>query len=194
MTAPELKPCPFCGADAEYSVISDEGQRNDYDTVACSVCPSEMRRILHWADEGGEGKDYLFSTWNRRADLAAVPAQVRVKPLVWTTRSGAPTAFGIYIVTCEDHDDVTVWFVLFGGKALARCGEHRTEEAAKAAAQSDYEASILAAIEPQPDPRDEVIARLVEALENRLHDQECPCNACSPMLAALAAAKAVQHG
>jgi len=44
------------------------------------------------------------------------------------------------------------------------------------------------------DPRDEVIARLVEALENRLHDQECPCNACSPMLAAIAAAKAVQHG
>lgn len=50
-----------------------------------------------------------------------------------------------------------------------------------------------AATEPQPDPRDAVIARLVEALENRLHDQECPCNACSPMLAALAAAKAVQH-
>ena len=127
-----------------------------------------------------------------RADLAAVqPAQVRVKPLVWTTRSGAPTAFGNYIVTCEDHDDVTVWFVLFGGKPLARCGEHRTEYAAKSAAQADYEARIFAVLEPQPDPRDEVIKGLMEALENRLHDPECPCNACEPMLAALAAAKAV---
>lgn len=103
-----------------------------------------------------------------RADLAAVqPAQVRVKPLVWTTRSGAPTAFGNYIVTCEDHDDVTVWFVLFGGKALARCGEHRTEYAAKAAAQADYETRILAALEPQPDPRDEQRRALEKVIRNQ---------------------------
>ena len=68
-----LKPCPFCGSPAAYSVESDEGQRNDYDTIGCNVCPAEMQRLLHWMDKGGEHVSDLSALWNTRADLATKP-------------------------------------------------------------------------------------------------------------------------
>jgi len=73
----------------------------------------------------------------------------RVKPLVWTSKGYAETPFGNYLVVREDwsgKDDF--WFVCFAGKPYAKCGEHGSEETAKAAAQADYEARILAALEP----------------------------------------------
>jgi len=70
MAAPKLLPCPFCGDEAEYSITSDEGQRNDFDTVRCKTCVAEMRTILHWMDKGGEHRDALASAWNRRAAIA----------------------------------------------------------------------------------------------------------------------------
>lgn len=106
-----------------------------------------------------------------RSAIAALPAvassqpadlaQVKVKPLVWIS-----TGENRYSAKSEDYKVVT------DGKCWAFCPEdwppfagypYLTADAAKAAAQADYEARILAAIEPQPDPRDEVIARLVEA-------------------------------
>jgi hypothetical protein len=73
----------------------------------------------------------------------------RVKPLSWTSKGYAETPFGNYLVVREDwsgQDDF--WFVCFAGKPYGKCGEHGSEEAAKAAAQADYEARILAALEP----------------------------------------------
>lgn len=167
--------------------------------------------------------DALNSAWNRRADLAAIqPAQVRVKPLVWggvtdwreCTKFEAAALGGKYFVADLDKDSGIysagidlggLAFVMllepdekFGGK---KPRSFPTIEAAKAAAQADYEARILAALEPQPDPRDEVIARLVEALERMrsTYPYNPPCygwqeqvEAHKAAKAAIAAAKAVQ--
>ena len=281
MTAPELKPCPFCGASASYSVTSDDGQQNEYDTVGCSACPAEMRIILHWADDDGKNKADLLSAWNRRADLAAAqpahgvwnkctfdlsgagydcaikdgdarhgaygegqkvfwdgttinadglyilsklaldkriaaaqPAQVRVKPLVWEEDTDPDSDdFRAFVARSPTlHLRYIVRKVYGGFWKLTGCVPFGTPnfitlEAAKAAAQADYEASILAALEPTPDHRDEVIKGLVEAaeallvqhaLENPMrmgnfHSEMCQCRRCGfdRLSAALAAAKAV---
>lgn len=144
-----------------------------------------------WLQDGGDFDAASEVTWCQhsiddadteyvRADLAAVqPAQVLVKPWNYCPECG-----------CEEPR--------YGEgphKQCARCyQEWFTDIDYSGVVRGNLERLFIAALEPQPDPRDEVIARLVEALENRLHDPECPCNACEPMLAALAAAKAVQHG
>lgn len=76
----------------------------------------------------------------------------RVRPLDWTKKGYAETPFGKYHVVMEDwsgQDDF--WFVCFAGKPYGKCGEHASEVAAKAAAQADYEARVLAALEPVTD-------------------------------------------
>ena len=144
--------------------------------------------------------DALNAAWNRRADLAAVqPAQVRVKPLVWH-EGDEPDEWksGPYDVWCElGKFQVYHWSIVKGAP-------HETAEAAKAAAQADYEARILAALDRQPDPRDEVIARMVGALElfSKMEffvessDDTDPCIISAGTVrrcrAAFAAAKAVQ--
>ena len=147
---------------------------------------------LHWTHptHKGDKTEYI------RADLAAVqPAQVRVKPLVWeddTMRGGvwADTSHG----WCEI-------FVTDCGFIATHCGVdigcYFNIAAAKSAAQADYEARILAALEPQPDPRDEVIKGLVDALRNLLGIAEDEGivgdkTTLEASRAALAAAKAVQ--
>jgi hypothetical protein len=87
--------------------------------------------------------------------------RVTVKPLVWRGDSIRLTAGGMgKMYECMR---------CFHGQKGAGWSDydedwHQNLEAAKAAAQSDYEARILAAIDTQPDQRDAVIARLVEAL------------------------------
>lgn len=86
-----------------------------------------------------------------QAAIAAIEPmdKPRVKPLDWTKKGYAETPFGKYHVVMEDwsgQDDF--WFVCFAGKPYGKCGEHGSEVAAKAAAQADYEARILAALEP----------------------------------------------
>jgi len=93
------------------------------------------------------------------------PVRVTVKPLVWDKgqhdREFAKTPFCQYSV--RDFGNKSFWVDIDG--SLLR-PHHTTIELAKAAAQADYEARILAAIDTQPDPRDAVIAQLVEAIEN----------------------------
>jgi len=75
MTAPELKPCPFCGGEAHYLVVSDEGQRNDYDAIECRSCRASMSVLLHWMEKGGENLADLTAEWNRRSDLCIPRAE-----------------------------------------------------------------------------------------------------------------------
>jgi len=134
-----------------------------------------------------------------RADLAAVPAKVRVKPLDLSHALKHAFISGRVSAGAASSFHADAWT------------EYDPTESA------GY-TRILAAIEPQPDPRDEVIARLVEALEEgrRAIGEHCAphdcyatgpltgdafrdlvqCPACSFIEshdAALAAAKAVQH-
>ena len=148
MTAPELKPCPFCGCAME---ITDDLRHYNHPMSACfgrhiGIAASDIDRI---------------EMWNRRADIAAVqPAQV-----LETCGKCMGSGYG-------GHPD--------SGQLCADCNGSGGGE-------------------QQPDPRDEVIARLVEAATHL-------CDGIATMLpplgqsdrvlnlrAAIAAAKAVQH-
>ena len=170
MTAPELKPCPFCGGEASISKDHDPDGNGAFYAVKCRKCRAKSPEIyavetcnIHFAQ--------VRDAWNRRADLAAVqPAQVRVKPLVWG-KWGEAKGGGAKYSTYEFGNNGLWNCVCYPHEAEQyRLARGVTLDAAKAAAQADYAARILAAIEPQPDPRDEVIARLVEAVDVTLHD------------------------
>ena len=107
-----------------------------------------------------------------RADLAAVQPDpnavaVKVKPLVWEQSGGS------HIMDGESHTVPSGYTVRYADEngwkwqasGIGAYGWEPSPALAKAAAQSDHTARILDALEPQPDPRDEVIARLVDALE-----------------------------
>lgn len=103
----------------------------------------------------------------RRAALIALPAaQPTVKPLVWVG-SVAKTSFGTYYIV----DLGPLWVapgrfdVSFSGLDVARAED---EQSAKAAAQADYEARILSALDMQPTVSPDVAA-LVEALRSTLN-------------------------
>ena len=172
------------------------------------------------------GEDYAVSYV--RADLATVPAQGRKKfPVLGS--GGA----SVDLQLVEDHGEQAkknhyqtttrlaergglCWAELFAVLHNRPFQKIDTNEAMIACRA--LEARYLAALEPQPDPRDAVIARLVEALEEgrRAIGEHCAphdcyatgpitgdafrdlvqCPACSFIVshdAALAAAKAVQH-
>jgi len=175
---------------------------------ACQVGPSD-----EWSKATKSGYEQAATDCQRNIlrikPAAADPAQVRVKPLVWVGdghwHSGdnegwleeANTPFDWGYAVEFGTLDTGPWKVssTFGSDIV----KFDTPSAAKAAAQADYEARILAALEPQPDPRDAVIARLVEALDRigrGPEDAGCFCGACVQVRsarAALAAAKAVQQ-
>jgi len=99
-----------------------------------------------------------------RADLASIqPAQVRVKPLVWRSngkgRVCADTPFGLYEVERGCYG----MRLLHGGSFMQ--DDLQGIKAAKAAAQADYEQSILSALEPQPDQTVEIDIRAAQVLE-----------------------------
>lgn len=151
MTAPELKPCPFCGSVEPEWLASQ---------VVCDCGASGPRQDV--AREYQADAFQALNDWNRRADLAAVPAQVRVKPLVW----GGLIA-GSYRIQIKEGGIANLWCysaeMAEDGEPTLIKGGYLTLislEDLKAAAQADYEARILAAIELQPDPRDEVIKGL----------------------------------
>ena len=99
-----------------------------------------------------------------RAQLATARADaVRVKPLVWEDMGDyerAPSCVGVYEVgwnggAWAQCDDPSMWEWSSGE-------DHRslTTSDAKAAAQADYEARIIAALEPAPSaPSPEAVAR-----------------------------------
>ncbi len=210
MTAPELKPCPFCGRAME---ITDDLRHYNHPVSACfgrhiSIAASDIDRI---------------EMWNRRADLAAVQPDpnagaVKVKPLVWEPVGNPNGRYRLHSTIAWARNTCPYGPYFIGLSSSCKNGEYSWDgpantgkrgfadpESAKAAAQADYAARILDALEPQPDPRDEVIARLVDALTvaaNRLDrcavDYETgsyefieTCEWVDEARAALAAAKAV---
>lgn len=116
--------------------------------------------------------------WNCRADLA-VPAHVRVKPLVWAGEYrpvASPQTYQIWpdnggSGAPDDPIETFDGFMLYSPTMMC-LGIHQTIESAKTAAQADYEARILSALTIQPadplsDPR---VVALVEAAKVFMHD------------------------
>lgn len=139
---------------------------------------------------------------------------VTVKPLVWIERVSGfwqaidPTG-GVYEVM-KISENRAVCHHLIAGHGRNIGNGHQSPQDGMTAVQSDYAARILPAITTQPDPRDEIIATLVDALGHAQYglswavqyfkDQDVtkddPCPPCTRGLsatrAALAAEKAVQ--
>jgi hypothetical protein len=111
--------------------------------------------------------------------IAALPAaQPGVKPLVWDDFEGLGAKAQAwkqanYLITwwkSRGQFEVVASYPGHQGEAIG-AGFYPTLEAAKAAAQADYEARILAALDVQPAPD---MAALVEALRRIAGDQIYP--------------------
>ena len=137
----------------------------DTDTIARLTAELvEVRRentMLHEANEG-----LGAACWTAQRELAAALAgAVEVRELEWVqnpvaeiwrcdTMIGTYKVFGVGPAPTWDFDGLS-------DIALARCAE--SVEAAKAAAQADYRARILAALHPSPDALQAVTAAAFEA-------------------------------
>ena len=86
---------------------------------------------------------------------------VKVKSLVWIGDARWPSTSWADGYQINEQDENEWLLTTPKGDSITT----HTLDDAKAAAQADYTALILAAIEPTPDPRDAVIARLVEAAD-----------------------------
>ncbi len=124
------------------------------------------------ACEGGE--------WVSADALAALPAVVPgVKPLVWVDRYAKNAWSGYYIADAAGPDQSYDWFKWCQSSRgdFDESDEHfPTEAAAKAAAQADYAARILAALEPVPAPKvmhEDAPAAIISEIGNQIHNLGC---------------------
>ena len=116
------------------------------------TAPDENGGWVHWTDHEAE---IARLTAERDAALAGA---VKVKPLVWvevekSRYGGKYTADGYTIRYIEG-----LWLLDFAGQSKA-IWRFPTLDAAQAAAQADYEARILAAIQPDPAARQADLAK-----------------------------------
>ena len=95
MSAPELKPCPFCGGKANAGFFP-----GDYD-ISCDNCQFSISR--HISDCGGEdeAKATAVLDWNTRADLCDPTQDERVKALVEAAQAQLD-----YMDMCREHGDL----------------------------------------------------------------------------------------
>lgn len=148
-----LLPCPFCGGEAQSDYHKDDFE--NYQTVTeCWTCGAGFRAHQH-----DTSPDNIEATqqaaWNRRTYLDASGTGAGVKGLEWESLSAtywvATTSIGAYYVEDCRH--------LFTGAENVRLRlpdhavtRHETPEAAKAAAQADYERRIMSSLSaPVPE-------------------------------------------
>ncbi len=127
--------CPL-GDDCDLTVAWMAGQQEARDIFAARLDEARAREGLARADADNQ----------RQKAEAALPAQGwRVKPLVWETHwtGGWQREFAKTPVGLEYHVNDQGWW--FPADNLRICADRQK---AKAAAQADYEARILAALEP----------------------------------------------
>lgn len=150
--AEALLPCPFCPEGKTVSTYFDHEQGDKWGYASCDACGARGPEVRtnYDRDDNALWRAEAIAAWNRRV---ALPVRgVGVKPLVWRQycsnagNSSAPAFGGEYI--CEragEYGHYGVWFPCDGPSAEPR-SYHAELHAAKAAAQADYEARILAAL------------------------------------------------
>lgn len=155
--AEALAACPFCGGENAHVFPTRRGDKHRlYPFVRCMGC---------YLDLPGENDDYspegrtAITAWNRRA---ALPARgVGVKPLVWLEDKDRDSeTFGGLIASPMKGFRYVILQVHGGawkltGSVPFGLPHSPTLEAAKAAAQADYEARILAALAPTDAAQDD---------------------------------------
>lgn len=129
-------PCPLCSAE-----IGIEGE--GWEHPASDDCPLDSLFIL----------PHHVTAWNRRAlppAQEAAPA-VKVKPLVWRMDPDRDDDYPRWLAETGLGKTYHVFKAWWGAQEkwgfVGLDGYHHSEAAAKAAAQADYEARILAALE-----------------------------------------------
>lgn len=142
--APELKPCPFCGGEAD---LERRGDRHVSTIVACLECGCRL--------ENGETFDH-GSAWNTRDLTPSAPTPVvpKVKPLFWEN-NGATYPHHRAGTDMANYSIDTSAMVSMGRYPLHINGlwtgkKYQTLAQAKAAAQADHEARILSQIDMAP--------------------------------------------
>jgi len=135
----QLKPCPFCGGEAMCALPTGGWA----ECKECGGCGPVS---------GGKRRADAIAAWNTRAP-------VKVKPLVWdvTGWSGGDGIKGEnddeWTAHLHGHHYAAYYIAWFGGDVFRladpddKVSRHTSLDAAKAAAQADYEARILAALE-----------------------------------------------
>lgn len=68
----ELKPCPFCGGEAEFkrAAIKTNGAWCDAVSVRCTACEARTGRVLYDARKHPNDEEYEIAAeaWNRRVN------------------------------------------------------------------------------------------------------------------------------
>lgn len=162
MSAPELKPCPFCGGEAE---VEQKGSNRRSHIIRCQDCNCSLETGETW-NAGAQ--------WNTRSDTVesairkAVEDGVQVKPLVWGERHSVcgtewfvETPFGEYTVFFDvgwhaQLEDGIKW----EWEPDLDSRSYGGPEEPQSAAETHYSNAALAMIEPTP--RD-AIKQAVEA-------------------------------
>jgi len=93
MSAPELKPCPFCGGEAEATNYVIEA------SVACKKCDATITKEHGQYDD--TGYDAAIVAWNTRADLCDPTQDERVRALVKAAEAQLD-----YMDMCNDAGDL----------------------------------------------------------------------------------------
>lgn len=149
------------------------------------IMSSDMGRVCFMSNSGdqvrNEANAALIAMAPQLADEVATMAAelarlrgeagaVRVKPLVWTHIDGAHFADFIAAKACIIKNGRGGWRL----GIMAEYSDHATLDLAKAAAQADYTARILAALEPaQPDAGVSVAPVKLAAQWLFDHDEGC---------------------
>lgn len=113
----------------------------------------------------------IYAAIKRHEALSASPAGVKPKALEWEgdeyvgwTARDAGHLYEIDDDGSDDEKDYTLEVVIYGRSHLTR---HETLEAAKSAAQADYSARIMSAIEPAGEPIGYLKPEADQAIEPR---------------------------
>lgn len=147
----ELLDCPFDGATPHHGptkqTTGQDGESFQRYRVWCPHGCAQIEEV---------NREQAFARWNRRADpvLADNATTAVVKPLEWRGEPPyhmARTAFGAFYCAEAIWDENKFVHVKLSGP-LIRDRTYPTVEAAKAAAQADYERRIRSALASPPAP------------------------------------------
>ncbi|AUQ64392.1 Lar family restriction alleviation protein [Phaeobacter inhibens] len=133
MEAPELKPCPFCGGEAETHERMDENIWDHSQVTWVSVSCGNIDCDFQGFDWPLEAEPNAFGRWNTRADTALQEEVERLREAL--KRVATPSAF--YVAT-SNVDPEAYGRMVYAEMVLKGSGLHEAEAEAEAAVRSRF--------------------------------------------------------